>query len=331
VKVLTVADDIIGPPLPEIISRKDAIAKGLPRYFLGRPCKYGHVAEQNISGGCVICHREQHLKAARKRWAANPEMAKARREVYRAANPDKAKATQAAYFAANKEKIKASSAIYRAANKERVKARRDAYRAANPERVKATQDAYRAANPDKVKARREAYSVANPEKIRASSTAYRTANPDKVKASSAAYIAKNPEKLKARGAAYRASNKEKVKAREVAYRVNNKAKLKAGKKSWEMKNPENVRVRGRRRRARLRNAEGVHTAADIKEIHSMQKGRCAICRQKLGQKYHVDHIQPLARGGSDDRANLQLACGPCNLRKADRDPIEHMQSLGMLL
>ena len=35
--------------------RRAAIAAGLPRYFTGRPCKRGHIAEIFVAGGCVVC------------------------------------------------------------------------------------------------------------------------------------------------------------------------------------------------------------------------------------------------------------------------------------
>jgi hypothetical protein len=50
--------------MPEIISRKDAIAAGLSRYFTGEPCKHGHMAERRLSGHCIPCRdaaaREKH-------------------------------------------------------------------------------------------------------------------------------------------------------------------------------------------------------------------------------------------------------------------------------
>lgn len=40
----------------ETISRKDAHAKGLRKYFSGVPCKQGHIAERYVTtNGCVAC------------------------------------------------------------------------------------------------------------------------------------------------------------------------------------------------------------------------------------------------------------------------------------
>lgn len=36
---------------------------------------------------------------------------------------------------------------------------------------------------------------------------------------------------------------------------------------------------------------------------------------------HVDHIVPVAVGGSDDPENLRASCARCNLRKGSRPPI----------
>jgi hypothetical protein len=59
----------------EIISRKEAIDRGLTRYFTGEPCKHGHVAERRTRNGwCIACRQ----KFRHDRDAANPEAAKKR-------------------------------------------------------------------------------------------------------------------------------------------------------------------------------------------------------------------------------------------------------------
>lgn len=43
----------------ELTSREAARKNFEPRYFTGKPCKYGHVADRYvISGGCSACLRE---------------------------------------------------------------------------------------------------------------------------------------------------------------------------------------------------------------------------------------------------------------------------------
>ena len=49
--------------------------------------------------------------------------------------------------------------------------------------------------------------------------------------------------------------------------------------------------------------------------------RCEYCRapqEVCGYRFHVEHILPRARGGTDDISNLALACGPCNFAKGVR-------------
>lgn len=45
-----------------IISRKNAKALGQKRYFTGKPCKQGHLAERNVSGRCLECRPPSALK-----------------------------------------------------------------------------------------------------------------------------------------------------------------------------------------------------------------------------------------------------------------------------
>jgi hypothetical protein len=47
---------------PHIISRAEAKALGLKRFFTGKPCKYGHVVERRVGNyACVECDRAYAL------------------------------------------------------------------------------------------------------------------------------------------------------------------------------------------------------------------------------------------------------------------------------
>jgi hypothetical protein len=44
--------------MSEVISRKDALARGLTKYITGKPCKHGHIAERRTdTGNCIECQR----------------------------------------------------------------------------------------------------------------------------------------------------------------------------------------------------------------------------------------------------------------------------------
>jgi len=61
-------------------------------------------------------------------------------------------------------------------------------------------------------------------------------------------------------------------------------------------------------------------------VHARDRGNCAHCGEgitmELEASGQVDHIVPLAVGGSNDLVNLQLLCKACNLKKsAHRWPV----------
>lgn len=45
-------------------------------------------------------------------------------------------------------------------------------------------------------------------------------------------------------------------------------------------------------------------------------GTCVRCGSK--KDLHFDHIIPIAKGGGNVEANIQILCQPCNLKKADK-------------
>lgn len=103
------------------------------------------------------------------------------------------------------------------------------------------------------------------------------------------------------------------------------------KREWKRNNPEIVQEHSRNRRARVVGAEGSHTADDINDIHARQKYKCAECGVSTMKKKHIDHIMPLALGGSNWPSNLQILCPFCNDSKGAKHPIEWAARKGRLL
>ena len=154
------------------------------------------------------------------------------------------------------------------------------------------------------------------EKARARAAAWQKANPERRKEIRAKWIENNLEKMRAIRKAWKAANPEKVKAERA---------------KWMRDHPE-VRVSiEAARRARKIGAGGGFTKREIDDLHVKQKGKCAICKSRLSDTFHRDHIIPIALGGDSDISNIQLLCQPCNSRKGAKHPIDYAQQIGMLL
>lgn len=208
----------------KIISRKEAIEQGLPRYFTGKPCKNGHISERVTKKcDCVECNNLRNAD-----YRSKPENAKIA--------------------------------------KERSKRWRDAM--GGPEYYK--------------------------------------------------YIRSIQEKNYGSSAAYWKD-----------YNDRNKSYHSERTMKWCADHPEKKRNLGRQRKAVMRNAEGTHTAQDVKSIYDGQGGDCVYCGADLSEGYHVDHIMPLVLGGSNWPNNLQCLCPTCNLRKGGKHPEDWHKEIGL--
>ena len=159
--------------------------------------------------------------------------------------------------------------------------------------------------------------------------------------------AENREKANRRSLTYSSSHREEAKSKARIWRENNRTRYLHGSrkwrhenkeraseatKAWKAVNRERVLALVRNYKARKKAASGTHSGRDVLELLALQNHMCAACRCRIdGRKYHVDHIVPLSMGGSNDRGNLQILCAPCNLSKNARDPVEFMQSRGLLV
>jgi 5-methylcytosine-specific restriction endonuclease McrA len=136
---------------------------------------------------------------------------------------------------------------------------------------------------------------------------------------------KNPDKVKKIGMDWAAANPQKVAAKGKKYRQNH---------------PEVMRIHYQTRRSRKKSCGGKLSKGIVSKLLKLQHGKCACCGSQLvllpsgkvdGKHVHIDHIMPLAKGGTNTDSNVQLLTSRCNLQKKDRHPVDFMQSRGFLL
>ena len=168
--------------------------------------------------------------------------------------------------------------------------------------------------------------------------AYRALNKEKVTAYQLAYYAENREKLKAASAARLDSNREAINKKErdryvkaEHWREKHPERYRQWRAEYLATNSEARRIYEHNRRARKREAGGEISRGLSDRLMALQKGKCPCCRQPLGLDFHMDHIIPLALGGSNDDGNMQLLRAACNLTKNAKHPIDFMRSRGFLL
>jgi hypothetical protein len=216
------------------------------------------------------------------------------------------------------------------------------WRAANPQRSRDSLRKFRQNHPEKISSWHKAWRAKNPEKITASrerERQRRLADPDKFRAKSREKLrqwrSKNLERARERERKWEHNNRERRRELHKKWWRDNPEKKREKERKWRLRNTDKIRAKNIKtrviRRVRQKAAIGSFTGKDLREILVAQNGRCAYCGENIRRKYHVDHIAPLVRGGSNERKNIQLTCAACNLKKNGKDPLEFGRSLGRLL
>lgn len=169
---------------------------------------------------------------------------------------------------------------------------------------------------------------------------YKAKHPERVKASNKKWREKDIEKARALGRAatarMRSKDADRAKSIARAHRQKNRDKYLSATRAWRKNNPEKVKlcssVAKQKRRSRKLGNGGTYSIKDVTDRLMLQKNKCGYCRVHLYNGYHVDHIIALARGGSNDKSNIQILCKSCNHRKHARDPIDFArEEFGRLL
>ena len=157
----------------------------------------------------------------------------------------------------------------------------------------------------------------HPEKQRVAGAKYRTAHPERVKAAKKRWATERYDVKYAAECRWAKENPDKKRAQGQRQYQKYRDKIRARHAAWEKANPLKCALRRHRRRARLHAANGFATETQVIARIEYYGELCYLC----GKKWEaIDHVIPLARGGTNWPANLRPICKSCNSRKGTKKP-----------
>ncbi len=145
----------------------------------------------------------------------------------------------------------------------------------------------------------------------------------------AEYRKKNPEKIKAWRK--KSESKPDIKAKKAAYQREWYEKKREHSREYHRqyywKNKEKKAAWFHAAHARRKNAPGIYDEHDIKRLFRIQNQRCYYCCIVLTDKWEVDHMVPLTKGGTNYPVNIRITCMSCNRRKHDKSVMDFMLTM----
>ncbi len=120
---------------------------------------------------------------------------------------------------------------------------------------------------------------------------------------------------------YRETHKERIQQRGRDFSRQYYWEHKQNRQQYYQEHREQDRAYVHKRRAHKMSQGGSYTTQDIERKFRAQKKKCYYCHKPLSH-YHIEHVVPLSRGGSNAPDNVVLACPSCNNSKHARLPHE---------
>lgn len=165
------------------------------------------------------------------------------------------------------------------------------------------------------------YQSKNIEKIREYQKAYREKNADRRREYSKAWREENAEELAEKKKAHYLENIDHYREYKREYHQKNADRLTEKTLRWQRENPDKVHIKAQRRRSRILDA----FVEDVDPFVVLDRDgwECHICGDAIDPElkspalmsWSIDHVIPLAKGGTHGYSNCKAAHRVCNSRK----------------
>jgi 5-methylcytosine-specific restriction endonuclease McrA len=211
---------------------------------------------------------------------------------------------------------KADRHVYYLDHKEEIFDKSKGWHAANPNASRAIKKRYRDTHKEEIKESIQIKRQSDPEYFREKHRRTYTRNRDKILQKFAEWRVINRERLRQKARNRYQENIEVAREKSRKLYQTRKDKHAIAVKRWGQNNPDSLLAIVHRRRAKRYQNGGSYTVQEWKELKSHYNHTCLCCgKQEPEIKLTVDHVIPIARGGTDNIDNIQPLCRKCNASK----------------
>lgn len=128
------------------------------------------------------------------------------------------------------------------------------------------------------------------------------------------YIQRYMEKNKDKRRAYDLARARRVEVKERRRQLDQRPEVKLRKANYQKSLRGKMASAKTRHNRRQAYGESDVTTSFLEHLWTVTR-KCELCKSKLGEDRHLDHIIPIAAGGAHIQANVRYICPTCNVRR----------------